>query len=344
MTLLVDNIEAGTLGRAMGSVSMAMVIGCMAGPLLGGVLYEYGSYYAPFALSFGLLAVSFVLRLALIESRYTKQSLDHDSTQISPIAYNNGDEHEPQEKEHVQGVENGRNSVGPHSTCITNLSPESTYASSGILSPQLCGCLVILLRSPRMITVLWVYLVTSVTTTAFDSFLPLFVRDIFGWKQTAQGLVFITLIIPNLLDVVSGYIIDRIPKSRRYLTAGAFLFSVPLIVCLRFIDQNSLQDKVLLCALLALIGLCMGVTQSPITVELSCLVLEMETRYPDVFGKGGAVALAYGLLNSSFALGSTIAPFMGGYLRDRVGWATMCLVLAMPAGVSGLLVLIFFGK
>lgn len=67
---MVDTVGKEGLGQAIGYVSMSLSIGTVAGPLLGGVLYEDGGYYSVFGLAFGLIGVDIFLRLVLIEKRY----------------------------------------------------------------------------------------------------------------------------------------------------------------------------------------------------------------------------------------------------------------------------------
>ena len=64
---------------------------------------------------------------------------------------------------------------------------------------------------------------------------------------------------------------------------------------------------------------------------------------PDVFGKGGAVALALGLTNIGFATGSIVGPFFAGFIRVHSGWGTMGWALGLLAGISSLPVLLFTG-
>lgn len=69
VALMVDTVGKEGLGQAIGSVSLSLTLGTLAGPLLGGVLYEDGGYYAVFGLAFGLLALDVFLRLVLIEKK-----------------------------------------------------------------------------------------------------------------------------------------------------------------------------------------------------------------------------------------------------------------------------------
>ncbi|RYE94362.1 MAG: MFS transporter, partial [Oxalobacteraceae bacterium] len=52
LALLVDTVGMDRLGVAMGVVSIFMSVGIALGPVLGGIIYEVGGYYAPFYLAF----------------------------------------------------------------------------------------------------------------------------------------------------------------------------------------------------------------------------------------------------------------------------------------------------
>jgi MFS family permease len=194
-----------------------------------------------------------------------------------------------------------------------------------------------------MLVTLWAYFIVAAALTSLDSVLPLFVQDTFGWKQTAQGLIFIPVSVPHLLDPFFGYINDKFPQARRFVVGGALLITVPLFVLLRLVATNSMSQKVVLCVLLALIGLCLAFLIPPLFVEASYVVQEKEAESPGVFGKGGAMALAYGILNSAFAAGSMVGPFLAGFIRESAGWGTMSWVIGMLMGVSAIPILLFLG-
>jgi MFS family permease len=205
------------------------------------------------------------------------------------------------------------------------------------------GAIAAMLASGRMLVTLWAYFIVSVVLTSLDSVLPLFVQDTFGWKQTAQGLIFIPVSVPHFLDPLCGYINDKFPHARRFVAGGALLSTVPLFVLLRLVTTNSLSQKVVLCVLLALTGLSLAFLIPPVFAEVSYIVQEKEAELPGAFGKGGAMALAYGILNSAFAAGSIAGPFLAGFIREKAGWGTMAWVLGMLTGVSSIPVLLFLG-
>ncbi|KAJ5356970.1 hypothetical protein N7517_011579 [Penicillium concentricum] len=330
LALMVDTVGKDDLGQAIGYVSMAISIGTLAGPLLGGVVYENGGYYAVFGLAFAFIAIDIILRLVLIERRHAIKWLAPEMTPLSihgdqstekksgeihrPMSPTNGSEHGPRESQ-----------------------PPSPPSRSAF------GRVAILLTSPRLVVSVWGYFILSIVLTSFDSVLPLFVQETFRWQQSGQGLIFIPLMVPHLLDPLTGYVIDNYPKSCRYITAAAFLASVPVMVLLRLVTHNSMQQKILLCALLACVGVCIAVAMPPLIVEVFFAVKEKEDKTPDIFGRGGAMALAFGLSNMGFASGSLIGPFFAGFIRQEAGWGAMGWALGLITGISSIPILLFVG-
>lgn len=307
---------------------MSLSIGTLAGPLLGGVLYQHGGYYSVFGLAFGLIGIDILLRLVLIEKKHAARWLTRAKETLSP------------EQDGESKISTGFES---DPSTIANNPPSEIPEKTPTETQNPLRQAITLLKSPRLVVSLWGYFIVSLVLTSFDSVLPLFVRDTFGWEQTAQGLIFIPMMIPHLTDPITGYIIDKYPGSPRFLAAGAFICAVPVAVLLRLVSENTMHHKVILCALLALLGLCLAVAMPPLVTEVFHAVKEKEDKSPDSFGRGGAVALAFGLSNMGFAAGSLIGPFFAGFIRQDAGWATMGWAMGLITGVSALPILLFIG-
>lgn len=330
IALLVDTVGKDGLGQAIGYVSMSLSVGTVAGPLLGGVIYQDGGYYAVFGLGFGLIGIDIFLRLILIEK---KNALPWLAPEMRPLAIS------PQHGKEKAVKDSSAESDDPAG--LNNNSPADSSRKRRKHDPF--GQVSNLLSSYRLLVSLWGYFVVSLVWTSFDSVLPLFVQETFGWQQTGQGLVFIPLMIPHVLDPITGIVVDRYPRSPRYLTSGAFLSLLPIATLLRLVKENTMHDKIVLCALLALIGLCFAVAMTPIVAEVFHAVKEKEDESPDVFGAGGAMALAFGLSNMGFAAGSLAGPFFAGFIRQSAGWGTMGWAMGLIAGLSAIPNLLFIG-
>ncbi|KAJ5249876.1 hypothetical protein N7489_000286 [Penicillium chrysogenum] len=329
LALMVDTVGKDDLGQAIGYVSMAISVGTLAGPLLGGVVYEDGGYYAVFGLAFAFIALDIILRLLLIERRHAVKWLAPEMTPLSVDGH--------------QSTENKSGEIPERPDLLPNGSEPRESQTPSPPSRNALERITILLSSPRLVVSVWGYFIISIVLTSFDSVLPLFVQGTFEWQQSGQGLIFIPLMVPHVLDPVTGFIIDKYPKTCRYLAAGAFLASVPVMVLLRFVTDNSMQHKVLLCALLACVGLCFAVAMPPLITEVFFTVKDKEDKTPDIFGRGGAMALAFGLSNMGFAAGSLIGPFFAGFIRQEAGWGAMGWALGLIAGISSIPILLFVG-
>ena len=305
IALMADTVGRDGLGQVIGYMSMATSVGILVGPLLGGVLYEHCGYYTVFGLAFGLIGLDICLRFMLIERRHAVKWLAPDMRPLVTTQDERGDS--------------------------SNSPSQSILERVGFL-----------LKSSRLVVALWGNFVVALFLSSFDSVLPLFVQGTFRWQQSGQGLIFIPLIVPHLLDPLTGFIIDKFPRSSRYITAGAFFTSAPLLVLLQLVTDNSIHHKIILCALLSLIGLCLSVVLTPLDVEVFNVVKKEEQK-PGAFGPGGATALAFGLTNMGFSAGSLIGPFFAGFIRQRAGWRAMTWALGLMAGTSAIPILLFMG-
>jgi MFS family permease len=346
LALLVDTIEKEALGEAMGYAAMGITLGTMTGPLLGGVIYEHGGYYAVFGLAFGLMGLDIFLRLVLIEKKDALKWLHTEGFSGRPVGISLVKQ--PTDgclSVHLSSNKCDSDRPGDHDMTSAITARDNTIcdANRQLQHKRGFGAIAALLGSSRMLVTLWAYLIVAVVLTSLDSVLPLFVQDTFGWKQAAQGLIFIPVTVPHVLDPLCGYINDRFPHARRFIAGGALLSMVPSCVLLRLVTADSMSQKVVLCALLALIGLLLAFLIPLLFAEVSYIVQEKEDELPGAFGKGGAMALAYGILNSAFAAGSIVGPFLAGFIREKAGWSTMAWVLGLLTGVSSIPVLIFLG-
>lgn len=337
--LLADSVERGQVGKAFSFVGVALTLGYLVGPLVGGVLYEQRGYYSIFGLAFALIGVDLVFRLAIIERK--------DALKWTQASNGAGQDKETGMPAHSVCLSENVQSPGDGDGDLQRPEPRDggNHERGRDQAFQRKGPrpIWLLLSSPRMWVALCAYAVVAILVGAFDSVLPLFVQDTFGWAQTAQGLTFLAISLPHVLDPVVGIINDRYETSRRYLAGAAFLVSTPVCVCLRFVTTSSIGDKVLLCALVAILGSCMSFMETPLITEIFYIISEMEAQAPAALGEKGATALAYGLMSSAFAAGTLVGPILAGFIRDVAGWGTMSWVLGLLTGVTAVPVLFSLG-
>jgi len=318
-----------------------MSLGMLISPLLGGVVYDKAGYNAVFAMCYGLVGLDVILRLLLVEKKVAAR---WDPTVVGRLA--------------VQAENLSDKTARPEvdvSTQSSNLEP-TKLSGAGMVEAQQgtrpqrrlrdrLPPVISLLYSRRLLASLFCALIQALLVTSFDSVLTIHAADTFGWNSTGAALLFLPIVIPSFLAPLWGWMCDR--YGGRYLVVVGFLCACPPLVCLRFVNEDAMKDKVLLCALLALMGLFIGMTFAPVMAEISAVIEAKEKKMLESgrpgFGKGGAFAQAYALFNVAFAGGSMAGPLLAGFIAEDGGWSTMAAVLGALSAVTALPAFLWLG-
>lgn len=358
LALLVDTVGPNGIGQAMGYVGMSMSLAILLAPLLGGIVFDLAGYYAVFAMAFGLIALDIVLRLVMIEKKYAAKWLSPteinesipppiETTKTTQEADRQVDqeadldvETEPIEPIHV-ALNNGPPLENLHSHPSREQRQEQNSSSRRQIINRLPAA-IYLLSSRRVLSAIWCCMIQAAFFTSFDSILPLFVRDTFNWDSLGAGLIFLPIVIVSFLGPLVGWACDRV-GPRWFATAG-FTACCPFLVLLRLVHDNTIQQKVLLCALLALFGLTQTVVLTPMMAEITYSVdAKAQTRPPGFFGKNGAYAQAYSLFNMAWAAGSMVGPLLAGLVNQRAGWGVTTMILGIVSIVTAIPAVIWTG-
>ena len=156
------------------------------------------------------------------------------------------------------------------------------------------------------------------------------------------GLIFLPLVVASFAGPIFGNLSDK-HGPRWYATAG-FVIACPCIILLRFVHENTLDQKVLLCALLALTGCTLTLVLTPMMAEITYAVDAKASRHPPgFFGKNGAYAQAYSLFNMAWAGGCLVGPLLSGLVNQRAGWAVTTLILGIVSIVTAIPTAIWTG-
>lgn len=73
LALVADTVGEGKIGMAMAWISIALNMGLLLGPLLGGIVYNRVGWYGTFGLGFGVLVFDILLRTIMIEKHIAEQ-------------------------------------------------------------------------------------------------------------------------------------------------------------------------------------------------------------------------------------------------------------------------------
>lgn len=337
LALMSDTVSEDEIGQAMGYVAMAYSVASVVGPLLGGVVYEHAGYYAVFAMGFAIIGLDICLRLLMIEKKMAEQwtttnvegEIMDASVFTSTVRESSTCEIQHPLPVAIESKERDFGSTSPAHT-------EKSNTKSPKLPP-----IITLLRHPRLLAALFGCFVQSTSLAAFESTLPLFVKDTFSWSPTAAGLIFICLVIPALFSPIVGHMSDR--YGSRTITTTGLIGSVPFWVLLRLVTHDSIRQKVLLCALITIIGSCLTLVAAPLMAEIDHTLTMEEKMRPGILGKRGAAAQGFGLFNFAFACGSLVGPLWAGFVLEKAGWGTMGWSLGLLSGVAAFVTLIWTG-
>lgn len=327
LALISDSVEKEDMGQAMGYIALSMSIGSIAGPLLGGVVYAKAGYYAVFAMGFALIGFDIFLRLVMVEKSNAAQW--SPSNEASTNTGEDSASSQPESDDQIQ-------SIPPAFLPSESEKPPSSKKIIQRLPPMIT-----LLRIPRLLASLFGCFVQATSLASFDSALPLYVKNTFHWTSTGAGLIFICLVVPQFIAPVIGHLSDR--SGPRVPTTIGLFGAIPFWVCLRFVTYDSISQKVLLCAMLSMIGFCLTLVMAPLMAEIDHVVELEEKRRPGSLGKRGAAAQGFGLFNAAFALGTLIGPLWAGFVVQKAGWGTMGWSLGLLSGVAAVATLIWTG-
>ncbi|KAF1988644.1 MFS general substrate transporter [Aulographum hederae CBS 113979] len=354
LALLVDTVGPQRIGQATGWVGIAMSLGILLGPLLGGIVFDKAGYYVVFAMAYVLIGVDIVLRLVLIEKKVALKWLPKE--QPSPST-------EPPQVD-AQGALTGNEDITKDIEMVANTAEDlpisapsgtgSDFPATDQANPSLAQKgrfnlppVVTLLASRRLLSALWGIMVQAALLTSFDAVVPLFTHNVFGWDSIGAGLIFLTITIPFVIGPVVGALSDK--YGPRWLATAGFIMACPFLVLLRLVHENTVKQKVLLCALLAMIGTALNLTLPPTMAEVSYIVALKEEQSKklnngkSVFGDKGAYAQAYALFNMAYAAGCVVGPIWAGMVNQTAGWGTMSWSLGALSAVTAVPTVIWCG-
>ncbi|GBB98348.1 hypothetical protein RclHR1_00320043 [Rhizophagus clarus] len=167
LAMLADRFGSGPrLGVVMGTVLSANTLGAIIGPLIGGVLYQYWGYSAPF-LFCAILAFGGFLTISMII----------EPTDLS--AYQNVDENS-----------------------IIDDDIEDANQEFSIQSPSILN----LILDWNIINICLAIIVVASILAGLEPILPIYLRNEFDADASIIGLIFIAIAIPTLISPAVGYI------------------------------------------------------------------------------------------------------------------------------------------
>jgi MFS family permease len=183
-----------------GFVSIAYTMGTLLAPLLGGVVYARAGYYAVFYMTFAIITVDIFLRLLLIEKKIAAR---WDPEAEPQIMVRKTKKQRHQLSQAVRMRPSRKEKVRQTHSRISSVAQKNRFPP-----------IIMLLKSRRMLTALWVTFVICSLLTAVDAVLPLYCNRIFGWNSPVVDLSFWLLLYRTSRDYI-------LPRSVTSLGLGS---------------------------------------------------------------------------------------------------------------------------
>ncbi|RKO88870.1 major facilitator superfamily domain-containing protein [Blyttiomyces helicus] len=187
--MLADIFPASELGGVMGQALSANTLGFLVGPPLGGILFDWYGFTAPFLFCSALALIDLAGRL-FIRPKVT--SINYDAPEDT-------EERSPLISDHTR-------SASPSSSSRTNM-------IELLCDPQvLCTCTTIVLGATAF--------------SGIEPTLPIYLEEVFGASPSTVGLLWIAIIVPNaVVGIYAGHASDK--HGRKVVSAiGLLLFGL----------------------------------------------------------------------------------------------------------------------
>ncbi|EHY53001.1 hypothetical protein HRR83_006163 [Exophiala dermatitidis] len=382
LAMVLDTVGPNHLGKVIGSIFSFISVGELAAPVLGGVLYRKTGYLGVFGLGSALLAVDFLLRVLVVETKVavkyeeehgnvsSPESQDQDPATMSASPGRARGVHQRGSTRHgTRGIgirsHNGNNKDSSEEDALL---PKKARGRGGaddddddddvdlchyFIPPEsqngLIRAMPILycLGDARLLVALLLAFVQAFLLATFDATIPTEAQSLFDFDSLQAGLLFIALDIPYLLcGPIAGWAVDK--YGTKPASVLGFGYLVPTLILLRLptmqVDQNHNHNKIIAyCALLALNGIGLAAIGSPSIVEASAVMQKYAKANSALFGQNGPYAQLYAFNSVVFSAGLTIGPVVSGALRDRIGYADMNAAVAAVSGLAALLSFLYVG-
>jgi MFS family permease len=320
-----------------------MNLGLLISPFISGLVYERLGYFPVFAIVLGVIAVDLILRLLMIEKGEAAKwiPIKESQTQAAEDGYMRNPSAEWVRQGNVTEPDGHQPDANEETPLLPKANSRNDKQQKSWIRREFPTA-VRIFSSKRLRAAFYGGFIHTVIITAFDTTLPLFVKDTFGWNSEAVGILFFAITIPSLLGPLVGWLSDR--YGARKTTLFGFFLTVPALGCMAIVHHNKLFEKVLLVGLLALLGAGLSFILSPLAADIFDEATAIAEGGDSNEDETGMFAQSYCIFNAVLGLAAIVGPGLPGLFDRNTVWPGVLGVLTAMVAVGGLQVFRHTGK
>jgi DHA1 family solute carrier family 18 vesicular amine transporter 1/2 len=320
LAMLADVYTSTKLPEALGMAMALQGLGGLAGPPLGGVLYDKVSFASIFMVAGGLAALDFLFRIIFIDDDWIGRERERIKSQAAL------------ERKASCG---SRDVSAPNSPRLTHVAVDSNGYGALIDVPPLGqgpGAPSVIsmwgmLCEPTLLVTLISVMMTGVVMTGLEPLLALHFNDAFSSSSQAIGLSYFAIQVPFSLSAMAVAPLQEAGYTPKLLVGAGLAASVPSLIGM--ILAKSFYWSL---APMVAIGTSMGAAMTPPLGEIGAWLAHT--------GNQAAFAQGFALCILAYSLGMFLGPLLSGALYDYTTyWETMA-VLALISGLTALMLLV----
>ncbi|KAJ6131848.1 hypothetical protein N7471_007063 [Penicillium samsonianum] len=345
--MLVDNIEPERKGQTLALAMSFVTSGVIGGPAISGLLFQIAGYWAAWSVPFALLSLDFLARLAMVD----RKSEMPQTTKSVKSSETRGPEDTAgllsSRKNGYKTIEQNPDGLYRERTDI--LESQNAQGSSSV-EVETPGFYRTLLFDPRILTGLAITLAQSVIVAGFDTTLPLYLQNTFGWGSLPVGMMFLgiqgpPIILGPLIGGVRDHLGLRYPTALGWAIVAPFLWllAVPGRFDFPWAALDSNGEAIVIVSIVG-VGFGFLLIRGAGAFQLIAVTKELENKSPNIFGPNGANSKIAAMMEVSFNLGMLIGPLVSGSLSEILGYYYVNCTMSILALFVAVLSLIYLQR
>jgi MFS family permease len=325
--MLVDTVEPERRGQMLAFAMSVITCGTVVGPAIAGTMLQLFGYWAAWSVPLVLLGLDAIARLAMVESAPPPTPTDKTDDHLETP--------EPQESDRLLSAPaDGYETMNQPrrksaKTQVTTRSPSNSFLepwSDELVTIPSPGFYRTMLLNPGIMAGLANTFGQSLIVAAFDTTLPLFLSNTFGWGSMPVGLIFLGLQGPIIvLGPVIGGMRDRL--GCRLPTVLGWIIVAPFLMLLALVGRPEISwaasgfgGEILVVVCIAGIGLGFLLIRGSGGFQVISVAKELEDENPGIFGPNGANSKVCALLEMAFNVAMLLGPLISGSLLETLGY------------------------